>query len=303
MQLLKYGLKDGKLVHINDVANGLSCGCVCPSCGGILEAHQGQIKQHHFKHYSASDCEHGTESALHIMAKNIIAQTKTVYVPSSPQDIYDRWSLGRCYKFENAYIEKNISTDIRCDILLESEDSFLNVEIKVTHEVDISKKIKLYNENIKTIEIDLGVLLRHGEDFDESIVRSIIESGALTLLVFSPDSKEIYAKWWLGEWKKIFRDRWMIPYVKKCRYANPKEITYFSSKYGYRGDCSHSECHNCYGSNEFDSLKREFLCVALYGDLDYTAIDKIVDIKRKNNIVEYAELIVNGKTKTYGNKL
>ena len=30
-------------------------------------------------------------------------------------------------------------------------------------------------------------------------------------------AKEIYAKWWLGEWKEVFHDRTGNPYVKKCR--------------------------------------------------------------------------------------
>ena len=299
MQLLKYGLKDGKLVHINDVANGLSCGCVCPSCGGKLEAHQGGNNQYHFKHYSAADCEHGSESALHIMAKNIIADTKTVHVPNAPLNIYDLKPKGKCYKFDNAYLEKAISPDIRCDILLESGNIALNVEIKVTHEIDSSKRLKLYNENLRTIEIDLSEFV---EDFNEIKVRKIIESGSNTELIYSPKAREIYAKRWLGEWKEIFHDRTGHPYVKKCRYSDGKKITYFVAGDVYREDYTSAECHGCYGGSEFNEDKGCFLCRALYGNLDYKSIEKIIEIKRKNDIVQYAELIVNGETKTYGKK-
>ena len=299
MQPLKYGLKDGVLVHIDSVANGLSCGCTCPSCGGLLEAHQGELKQHHFKHHSAIDCEHGSESALHIMAKNIIASTKTVYIPNAPVNAYDLFPKGKCYKFENAYIEKAFSPDIRCDILLESENVLLNVEINVTHKVDTTKKIKLYNENLRTIEIDLSDF---ADNFDEIEIQKIIESGKKTKLIYSPISREIYAKWLLGEWKEIFYDRTGHPYVKKCRFASPKQVTYFLSYDKYRSDHSAHECHECYGGSEFDSSRKHFLCRGLYGNLDYKSIEEIVEIKRENDIVKYAELIVNSQTKTYGKK-
>ena len=299
MQLLKYGLKDGCLAHIDTVSNGLSCGCTCPSCGGKLEAHQGEKNQHHFKHYNATDCEHGSESALHIMAKNIIANTKTVYIPDAPSNIYDQKTNGKCYKFENAYIEKSISPEIRCDVLLESGNVILNVEIKVTHEVDSSKKWKLYNHNLRTIEIDLSYMVN---DFNESTVRNAIERGTKTQLIYSPKAKEIYAKWWLGEWKEIFHDRTGHPYVKKCRYAKSDEITYFMAGDVYRSKHSGRECHGCCGGFEFDENQKCFLCRGLYGNLNYEAIEQIIEVRRKNNIVQYAELIINGEKTKFGIK-
>lgn len=300
MQLLKYGFKDGKLVHVDTVSRGLSCGCVCPSCGGVLEAHKGDQRQNHFKHYSVTDCEHGSESALHIMAKNIIATTKIVYIPRAPRNIYDLSPLGKCYKFDNAYIEKAFSPEIRCDVLLQTEDVVLNVEIKVTHEVDVSKKLKLFNENLRTIEIDLSDMT---DDFSEGEIRKIIESGTHTKLIFSPKSKEIYAKWLLGEWKEVFRDRGRNSYVRNCRYATGNKVTYICHGGSpYRSDYISNECHECWGSNEFDEDRGCILCRGLYGNLDYASINKIVNIKRKNNIVQYAELIVNGEKITYGKK-
>lgn len=302
MQLLKYGLKDDKLVHIDTVSNGLSCGCICPSCGGRLEAHQGEKNQPHFKHYSAVDCEHGSESALHLMAKRIIAKTKSVYVPNAPRDIYDWVPKGKKYTFDNVYIEKAISSVVRCDVLLEIGDVILNVEIKVTHEVDVSKKFKLFNENLRTIEIDLSDIV---DEFNEGKVRKIIEMGTHTELIYSPKAKEIYAKWLLGEWKEIFRDRVGQPYVKKCRYSDGKKITYFASRgQQYREDYTDAACFYCNRGNFIpkDEEATHMLCCGLFDDLDFKTIDKIVDVKRKNDIVQYAELVVNGERVTYGTK-
>ena len=290
MQLLKYGLKDGKLVHIDSVLNGLSCNCICPSCGGILEAHQGQKNQHHFKHYSIADCEHGSESALHIMAKNIIAKTKIVYIPRAPRNIYDLSPLGKCYRFENSYIEKAVSQGIRCDVLLQTGDTILNVEIKVTHEVDASKKLKFFNENLRTIEIDLSGIV---DNFNELTVRKIIESGTHTELIYSPKARETYAKWLLGEWKEVFRDRGRHSYIRTCRYAKSNQITYICHNgEPYRNNYTSYECHECWSAREFDEDKGCVLCRELYGKLDYKTIDRIIDIKRKNNIVQYDQLVI-----------
>ena len=59
---LSFALLNEVLVHVDEVANGLSCGCVCPQCGEDLVAkNKGKIKEHHFAHYSGSECEHGYE--------------------------------------------------------------------------------------------------------------------------------------------------------------------------------------------------------------------------------------------------
>lgn len=296
MKILKYGLKDGELVHINSVSNGLTCNCNCPSCGGPLVANKGNKKQHHFKHYKVADCNHGAESALHLMAKNIVANTKIVYIPNAPHNIYDWNPAGKCYKFDSAYIEEKVSPDLRCDVLLEHGSIRLNVEIKVTHEVDTIKKIKVFNENLRTIEIDLSGI---DTDYTEEKIRTIIESGKHTKLLYSPKAKAIYAKWLLGEWRKVFRDRTGHCYIKNSRCAKQGEATYFNAYDAYNTHCS-CECHECYGIEECNY--EYFLCRGQYGNCNFEEIDKIIAITRENDIVKYAELIVNGKTLIFKNK-
>lgn len=35
---LSYGLREGKLISIEDVEKGLECKCICPACKGMLVA-------------------------------------------------------------------------------------------------------------------------------------------------------------------------------------------------------------------------------------------------------------------------
>lgn len=138
---LRFGVCNDELISIEHVASGLKCNCICPCCGSRLIARKGKSRNHHFAHYNVADCKHGAESALHILAKNIVAETKEVCVPITPKNIYETQTKKYLCKFEKAYIEQQLSPNIRSDILLETNGRKLNVEIKVTHAVDDSKNI------------------------------------------------------------------------------------------------------------------------------------------------------------------
>ena len=71
---------------------------------------------------------------------------------------------------------------------------------------------------------------------------------------------------------------------------NPKERIYLGPYIG-GNICSYKK-----GLRE-----RNFLCMGLYGDLDCNTVDKIIKVERKNDIVQYAELIVNGEKRVYSN--
>ncbi len=85
MALLKHGLdvKRQEIVSINDVASGLGCNCLCPSCGEKLVAKKGEIKQWHFAHNSNESCEYAEQTAVHLIAKDIIAK-HGVFLPKAP---------------------------------------------------------------------------------------------------------------------------------------------------------------------------------------------------------------------------
>lgn len=207
MEQLKYGLLHGELVHIDNVEKGLACDCLCPHCAGRLIAKKGEHRAKHFAHYTVADCNHGTETALHLLAKSIIAQTRKVFVPYIPKNERDFTNKGKVVSFQTAEIEKQLSDNIRGDVVLYSGETFLNVEIKVTHEVDEKKMIELFNLGIPTIEIDLSDV---GLDFTPATIEQCICSGEHTQLINSPKCKGIYAQRILGAWKRIHRNEWVV---------------------------------------------------------------------------------------------
>ncbi len=292
---LIFALQNNRLVSIEQVASGLECNCICPCCGGTLIARKGNSRKHHFAHYNVEDCKHGAESALHIMAKKIVAETKEVCVPNIPKSVYEIQTQKRYCKFDKSYIEYQLSPHIRSDVLLERDGRILNVEIKVSHSVDDFKKIHLFNEDIPTIEIDLSAMIN---DYSEKLVRHFIANGYTTSLLFSPKAKEIFAKRWLGEWKKVHRDRGGSRYVKNC-YATGSDA-YFIADHPLRNHGGR-ECHECCDFIDYNGGDL-LLCREKLKNLDFKKIERIVDIRKDGDILKYAELVVCGRRYIYGYK-
>lgn len=78
-----FGLRDGRLFEPLEVERGKACGCTCPGCGAALiakHAPAGKVAPH-FAHASGEGCSTGLESALHLAAKQLIADRKELYLP------------------------------------------------------------------------------------------------------------------------------------------------------------------------------------------------------------------------------
>lgn len=155
---LPFGLKEGKLVHISEVENGLKCECICPSCQGVLLAKKGSLKVHHFAHFNTEECRYGLETALHIAAKEILKRRKRIKIPSVVLPIGARgreFHQSGYIKFNDVKLERKLH-EIIPDILVNVNGTLLIIEIKVTHGVDKLKLEKIKSLNISTIEIDLS---------------------------------------------------------------------------------------------------------------------------------------------------
>lgn len=144
----------GDLVHVDEVPKGNDCGCICPHCKSALCAKNGgdsTIMLHHFAHLSGADCVGAVESALHKMAKDILSESKCVFLPNR----FDG-RLGEQHRFdrvEEEFYDKD--TRLRPDCIGYNEDKSLWIEFKRTHAVDAKKRGKIISAHIDCIEIDL----------------------------------------------------------------------------------------------------------------------------------------------------
>lgn len=154
-QFLTYAIdKNTKdLVYIDDVPNGESCGCLCPCCNSPLIAkNEGKHNLHHFAHVGGSDCVGAYESALHLMAKEVLCKNKMLRLPKYPS------RLSRKIYFQEIrkeYYDKELMLRPDC-IGLTADGQQLWIEFKRTHQVDSDKRTKIINGHRECVEIDIN---------------------------------------------------------------------------------------------------------------------------------------------------
>ncbi len=161
------GLKDGKHVDVRMVANGKGCGCVCPTCKRPLVAVQGEQRQY-FRHHRRSDCETGHETGVHGLAKELLAESLSLFIPAAIARHGDLIPCilrqGREWSFQSASLEKTLvdgdKRRIRPDLILKGEfrgePLELLVEIQVRHKQERWKINEIRERGLAAIEIDLS---------------------------------------------------------------------------------------------------------------------------------------------------
>lgn len=215
---IPFGLKNGQLVGIDKVTSGLSCDCVCPSCKQALQANKGKIRTHYFSHNPNSDqpeCESAFETAIHQMAKQILAEEGCISLPSLKvsRSLDDKEGTSHSQEllvteekneiFCKVVLEQRVS-DIRPDIIGYINNTPFLVEIAVTHFADRDKKTKIRRLGLASIEIDLS-----------GITYEITESELKELVVSKRDNKK-----WLSNPKAVG----VISELESSLNARVKEI-------------------------------------------------------------------------------
>lgn len=200
---LQYGLRDNKIISIWDLKEedrGLKCNCVCPGCGIKLLARLGSgKKQRHFSHDKDAKCniQAAQQTALHILAKEIIEEEKTVKFPPVVmpfeqtnsykkygeylrlQHLYHAFDLpdqleykkASIVNFDSVTLEKKVSSFIP-DVIAFKGDKPCIIEIAVTHFIDENKEKKIKELKLPVLEIDISSLM--GEVLDKEVLKDII---------------------------------------------------------------------------------------------------------------------------------
>ena len=133
------------------------------------------------------------------------------------------------------------------------------------------KAIDLFNLGIPTIEVDLSDMKF---SFTPEMVRQRLLDGKKTSLIYSPKCKAIFAKWLLGEWKKVLGSS---RYVQDCPFTRSK--TYFL---GVNNPGSRNECHECDAFFHYNGGEK-LLCYGCVGGIDFSKIDKIEHLVKEEN--------------------
>ena len=169
---LAYGEhKDGRMVHVGAVPQGLACGCVCPACKSPLVARKGAVKVAHFAHHADRSCANALETMLHRLAKQVIADRLEVALPAvqAHGHTLQEATLAR---FDRVVLEQWLDP-VRPDIVAARNGRRLLIEIHVTNPCDPGKLAKLAEAGLSAIEIDLSRAARdlQGEALDAEVIR------------------------------------------------------------------------------------------------------------------------------------
>jgi hypothetical protein len=151
---------DGDLVHVSEDAAKTRADLLCPSCETAVIAVKGPIRAHHFRHRSRAACVAGTETALHLLAKRVLAENPRLDAPPI---------VARCGRREEVLRPafRMTLTNVRLearepgvvpDLAAEAEGASVFIEVVVTHRVDDAKRAKLAARGVSTLEIDLSRL-------------------------------------------------------------------------------------------------------------------------------------------------
>jgi len=241
-----YGLRDGKIVSISDISidqKGLKCECICPSCKGKLEACslQGKVARY-FRHfteqgdvYAACDAVHANQSALHMLAKEILKEETFLAVPSVKieresilTDLpgYIVRQLPPVYEFKKVTTleitsvrEETQFGSFIPDIILDTPSGYYLIEIAVTHFVDPDKAKKVANNKIPMLEIDLSGFVNR-EISRENLRKHLVYNIFLKKWIYYPHARN-YAKAYYERQSAVLRYRFAI----KARERTKDKLT------------------------------------------------------------------------------
>ena len=178
-ELMAYAIQNGKVVHIDTVEKGLSCNCFCPSCNARMVARKGKYRVHHFAHYNAKPCETGFQTAVHLKAKDILAEMSSITLPSH-KFIWSgkEWHIPpMTVGIADVVLEQKVDTIVPDVIITTNKGQRIFVEVYVTHKVDDEKEKKIKELDIPTIEIDLSKCELNDNLLAKALTREIEEYG------------------------------------------------------------------------------------------------------------------------------
>jgi hypothetical protein len=154
--------EDGKIVGVDQVASGLACECVCTGCERPVLAAKGDVYRHHFRHHAdGSTCGGAQETALHMLAKDIVMRAASIHLPEDEtRDI------------TSAELEPPLG-EVRPDVLLHTPQGDVAIEIAVEHRTGQVKIARLADMNLPAVEIDISVyrgVLMSEEELREAVL-------------------------------------------------------------------------------------------------------------------------------------
>jgi hypothetical protein len=165
-------ISSGRMCEPREVPLGKRCDCVCPACRAPLVSKHCLLGRRtpHFAHAHGADCAGAIETALHLAAKQRIAERGEFWFPALSIRLEGTDMRGLTHRVTNelappglrslsaVVMEMPLAT-MRPDLIVQStEFGSVMIEIAVTHFVDDVKLDKIAAVGMAAIEVDLSHL-------------------------------------------------------------------------------------------------------------------------------------------------
>lgn len=208
---IPFGLKEGRMLRVQEVATGLACGCICPACGHALvaKAKDSNFRRPHFAHYRDADCRAGFETSIHKAAKQLIANQLRLFLPEwdgepdmpNPpmlQDAVGFNHLGRPVEYPvrnmilvNASLEV-ARGDYIPDVTATDEEGELLIEIRFSHAVEALKRRRVQADGVRMLEIDLSRMTLNQALDTEVFSQEVLDNPKNRLWLSCPTATEAW---------------------------------------------------------------------------------------------------------------
>lgn len=177
-----------QLVSIYQVPTGIKCNCICPECGGKLEAKNNGKSENmilsknqkiaHFAHVDGKVCHYAPETVVHLLAKKVLAENKILKLPEYRE--WGVWLLGSItFTFDEVMVEKtheHKGVKVKPDAILKKGENLLFIEFFKSHPIDKKKKDKIKFIGESTIEINLNhIVLSESMNENYSKIKTLLE--------------------------------------------------------------------------------------------------------------------------------
>ncbi len=174
---MKHALDEsGESVHVDDVENGLACGCTCPVCEeNMVAKNEGLIQSHHFAHPPRSCCPLTMRSSAdarkaeaHLMAARIFKLAERMRVPKSS---FRRGKISAELSSEfvevaGVTLEKRFGRKVPDILVTTADGEKIFFEIRLCKRDAEAKWEKIRDAGIPSVELDLSWTKRDiGEDW------------------------------------------------------------------------------------------------------------------------------------------
>ncbi|WP_175239317.1 MULTISPECIES: competence protein CoiA family protein [Burkholderia cepacia complex] len=187
----------GHLVAARDLPKHAKGPFRCAACRSPVILKQGEMKGWYFSHLPGSDCAKGFETALHMLAKQILLDHRHLRVPALV--CVDEGSLEEGVMVCDEHVihwaaageAEKWMDGIRPDFVADCGDQLLIVEVVVTHEPDSNKLAHLDCLAIPALEIDLSDVAR--DVTVDALTRRIIDTVIGKRWLFYPGWAEAQA--------------------------------------------------------------------------------------------------------------